>query len=336
MAISILLETTSAVEFIANGKLIDDATMEISLKVMAIAAVLGPFFYAGTLTYNFLHNLLVTLPSGKLQVFDRQEFVRVTVLYLIATVGYYPLVGTVTVIGGILQDIPAYSKSQAVQKALYKNYEQIGTALHGMVDSSLKGDFGDAASSAGDALDEIANTAMVASGISGAWYGAQDLLVSSAAGIIQWFVEAFAVVLTKLLFVLGPLAAVFSIFPFNKDKFEKWFGIYLNVLCIPLTCALLDSLYNAFLGDSIANFGENDFGSFEIMYIATYCLVPWITSWYVGSSDASKVMSMALAVATTAVAKTSAAAGGSGDLIKDTGKFAKAMTGKAAEGNNKD
>jgi hypothetical protein len=160
-------------------------------------------------------------------------------------------------------------------------------------------------------------------------FSAGTLMVAS---IIRFVVEAFALMISKLFYAIGPIVIAFSILPVFKDKFSQWFGVYVNCLCVPFTCNLLDTIYFSIInegmkGEVLAN--PISLSIFNLVFIVCYCLTFWVTSFYAGSSGAGKVLSTAVGAATTiasmgagmlASGASAAASGGSkgGNIIEDT------------------
>lgn len=140
-------------------------------------------------------------------------------------------------------------------------------------------------------------------------------------GIIRIIILLMAVVVFKVLLILGPLAFAFSILPPFRDKIDEWFGTLIGVGLVFTTINILDHLvYEIFFQMVEQGYmaGAYDLAmlGFDITIIVCYILCFWLTSKWVGKGDAGRVLSKAVGLTTMAVgaglAKAGISAGGVG------------------------
>lgn len=161
--------------------------------------------------------------------------------------------------------------------------------------------------------------------------------------IIKIVVTGIAVLMTKILVILGPLAFAFSILPTFKRQLEQWFST-LTTTCLTLTTLnILDSLIDAMTGNIFAHMTWEDVISissitggrnleliaYNLVVIVLYCSAFWLTSKVVGKGDAGRVLSKAVGAVTTmasiaiGAAAAGAVAGGDGGALKAVANLGK-------------
>lgn len=319
------------VRLILESKLIDAGTDAATQKSMILGSILAPLFFLATVVWNFATTTLKNF-GERPQMFNRMELIRACVLWFILTIGYIPIFGSLANIGEALGRYSADSSS-AVTAGKEKMSGFVAKELEKEADAS-KEEAGDDASTNIEKQqpeDSMSAWDLITGGINSfifASFSAGTMVISS---IIRIVVEAFALMISKLFYAIGPIVIAFSILPAFKDKFNQWFGVYVNCLCVPFTCNLLDTIYFSIInegltGDVVAN--PVALSIFNLVFIICYCLVFWVTSFYAGSSGAAKVLSTAVSAATTAISMgagaiaggVGGAAGGSGggNIIEDT------------------
>jgi hypothetical protein len=125
--------------------------------------------------------------------------------------------------------------------------------------------------------------------------------------LIRGLVMLFATVLFKLLIIVGPLAFAFSILPTFRDKIEQWFQTLLTVGLSFTTIHILDHLYFELMGNMWENMADVD--SFDVLgkhildfgLIISYSMVFWITSKFVGTSEAGRFISKGVGLTAMAI-----------------------------------
>ena len=161
-------------------------------------------------------------------------------------------------------------------------------------------------------------------------------LVSLLLFLIRMVINFFAINLVKVLVCLGPMAFAFSIIPAFRDKVTDWFSSLLNAAFVFFTLNVLEAIVYGMMwnfSDITKNPVEmyqnsQNVMAMEITIIVLYLMAFWLTSKYVGKSDAGRVITKAVTLATMAtMAVLSSGAGAAGAA---TGTGALANTAKSA------
>jgi hypothetical protein len=321
------------VRLILESKLIDAGTDAAAQKSMILGGILAPIFFLATVVWNFATTTIKNV-GERPQLFNRMELIRACVLWFILTIGYFPIFGSLANIGEALGRYSVDS-STSVKNGKEKMSGYVTKELEKEAEASKEQAGEDANTNTEEQQPEDTMSAwdLVTGGINTfifASFSAGTLIISS---IIRIVVEAFALMISKLFYAIGPIVIAFSILPVFKDKFSQWFGVYVNCLCVPFTCNLLDTIYYSIInagltGEAVAN--PIALSVFNLVFIICYCLVFWVTSFYAGSSGAAKVLSTAVGAATTAISMgagalaggaasaAGGAGGGGGNIIEDS------------------
>lgn len=133
-------------------------------------------------------------------------------------------------------------------------------------------------------------------------------LVSLLLLLIRMVINFFAVNLIKVLVCLGPMAFAFSIIPAFRDKITDWFSTLLNAAFVFFTLNVLEAIVYGMMWN-FSDLTQNPFELYqnsqnvmamEITIIILYLMAFWLTSKYVGKSDAGRVITKAVTLATMA------------------------------------
>jgi len=311
--------------------LLDEGVNDAVLKAILVGSILAPLFFLGSVVWNFATTTLKNV-GERPHLFNRMELIRACVIWFILSFGYVPIFGTFARVGEALgrysvSDSPVVKNGkQAVKNQftneLKKEAEQPTDETQNDPKTSDQKLTTEESISAWDIVKGGINTIVLA--VSGAAWGLLSVIIRSV-------VLMFAIIMAKLFYVIGPVVLAFSILPIFKDKVGQWLGVYLNCLCIPFTMNLLDTIVfsvvgKAYTGDSIAN--PMVISTFGICMTVCYALSFWVTSFYCGSSGASKVMSSAITWGTQMAslgasmlangAATAASGASGGNIIEDT------------------
>lgn len=142
---------------------------------------------------------------------------------------------------------------------------------------------------------------------------------------VESIMVLFLLGLDKVLYSFGILAVMFSLLPFWKDKFTTWFGTWIVVKFSFLSIVILNEI-NKLLVMGEYNLGGLAIGTdtmelgISVTSLVLYIMIIWLTSRYVGSGEAGRVLSTAMAVVTTAMgAAVAARMGGNGGGANLTG-----------------
>jgi len=121
------------------------------------------------------------------------------------------------------------------------------------------------------------------------------MMVTFAMGaIIKFVMYMLIAAMDGILYVIGPLACMFSMIPMWKDKFKQWFGTWLVVKMSFITFVLLEQIRGNVItsGQFDSYFGADAPSYVDIgLHVATtvmYTMVFWLTSKFIGSADAGR------------------------------------------------
>jgi len=143
-------------------------------------------------------------------------------------------------------------------------------------------------------------------------------LVSLLLFLVRMVINFFAINLVKVLVCLGPMAFAFSILPAFRDKITDWFSTLLNAALVFFTLNVLEAIVYGMMWN-FSDLTKNPFEvsqnsqnvmAMQITIIILYLMSFWLTSKYVGKSDAGRVISKAVTLAT--MATMAAITGGAG------------------------
>ncbi|MDR2916265.1 MAG: hypothetical protein LBV74_15810 [Tannerella sp.] len=135
-----------------------------------------------------------------------------------------------------------------------------------------------------------------------------SVTVSLLLFLIRTVITFFTVNLIKVLVCIGPMSFAFSIIPAFRDKIVDWFSTLLNAAFVFFTMNVLEAIVYAMMwnfNDITQNPLEvfkntHNVMAMEITIIILYFMAFWITSKYVGKSDAGRVITKAVTLATMA------------------------------------
>jgi hypothetical protein len=151
-------------------------------------------------------------------------------------------------------------------------------------------------------------------------------ITATITSMIRVIIQAIVMGLIKILYVVGPLAIVFSLVPIWKDKLGTWFSTMINMCFVLTTMSILDQLILGSAWDTSAlptkmnvsvNYSETQqsligqMGN-NIAYIVNYLLVFWLTSKYIGSDDAGRALGTAAQVGMQTLSAVRGIGGGKG------------------------
>lgn len=152
-------------------------------------------------------------------------------------------------------------------------------------------------------------------------------------GVIQIIILGLGVVIVKILVILGPFVFAFSMLPVFQKQLSVWFG----TLCSSCMVFTVINILNQIMWQTLKALCESpadlvDMATQQLQYlgmdlalIGAYCSCFWLSSKIVGHSDAGKIISKVMSIATTAA--TIALLGGAGAAAKATNVGAAASIG---------
>lgn len=300
---------------IFNADLIDTGVRDAVAVSIKLGAILAPLFFLGNVAFNFAATTVKNFGVRPTTLFDRMELIRACVLWFILTAGYVPIFGSIAKLGDTLGRY-SYPTSTAVAGGKSKIAEKYNYELNPEPDGQKQNNNEKSKDEAISIFQFLKNGwNFIVLSISGAFWGLLSVIVRA-------IVLMFAIILAKIFYAIGPVVIAFSILPVFKDKFAQWSGVYLNCLCVPFTMNLLDTIIfsvvdNAWAGDEVAS--PYSITIFGVCMTICYALSFWITSFYCGSSGASKVLSTFVATATQA-ANLALGGAGKGGTASEPGK----------------
>jgi hypothetical protein len=286
-----------------NAGLIDEGVNDAIKITIAIGAILAPLFFIGNVVWNFAVTTLKNAGTRPTSMFDRMELIRAAVLWFILSAGYVPIFGSIASLGEQIGRLTV-SNSEFVTDGKQKLVENYNSQLNKETEAS-KGANGQKQPQA--SVQPDSGSVSFWSLLRGGWNTVILSISGAAWAVLSMIVRAvvlmFAIILSKIFYVIGPIVIAFSILPVFKDKFSQWAGVYLNCLCVPFTLNLLDTIIfsvigKAWTGEAYAS--PYSITIFGVCMTICYALSFWITSFYCGSSGAAKILSSAVTMATTA------------------------------------
>lgn len=123
-----------------------------------------------------------------------------------------------------------------------------------------------------------------------------------------------------VLYIMGPLGIAVSILPWFREKIMEWLGTLLNVAFVFTTMNILDGVVILQMDTVMTCFQHSEIMSqghilaMNISIIILYCMSFWLTSKFIGSDSAGRVLSTAVGAATS-VASIMAGSPGGANMI---------------------
>jgi hypothetical protein len=156
-----------------------------------------------------------------------------------------------------------------------------------------------------------------------------SVIVSLVLFLIRMVINFFTINLIKVLVCIGPMAFAFSIIPAFRDKITDWFSTLLNAAFVFFTLNVLEAIVYGMMwnfSDITTNpievfHNSQNIMAMEITIIILYLMAFWLTSKFVGKSDAGRVITKAVALATMAtmaVISSGSGAVGAGTVTNST------------------
>lgn len=203
--------------------------------------------------------------------------------------------------------------------ALIMGYTELAPALHGALDGLSH------SIDSSTAVDDIMLKMQQAGSLNKSFWDSFSITKYLFDGIVEigmsgvrYIILSLRDVLVSFLYAVGPLALALSIIPMFKSLASKWLQSFIYVHFWYLTLGVLDLLFKVYLQSyasmtlptagnsemSVYTFSGNDnmmnYLITNIVVILCYILVPYLTSFYVGSSHAGAFMSKMVGIATAA------------------------------------
>ena len=152
---------------------------------------------------------------------------------------------------------------------------------------------------------------------------ALNFLAHMVVGVIHIIISGFAVIMFKVLLIVGPLAFAFSILPAFENQLSHWFGTLLNVGFVFTTLNIMEHIVSGMYTYIYSHHSVQESGNIlvlDFVIIFSTCSCFWITSKFVGKGDGGKVLTKLVNSAVTAATMAAGAAApkGGGNLSNVT------------------
>lgn len=322
--------STALLESLLSSEMLSDGIDKLIGHTTTAALVVAPVLCVLTLGWNYLKSGFDRMATGKPgPPVDIQQLGRAAVIMLFI-IAYKPIAGTGNSFIMYVNSITAPTKEQMQKDAELKEKlkeksetDKKNAVSEAAADAAEKQAAEAAADEKGKDSGILASLANIADTIGGFATRLGAIMISSTATfigmIIKIMIGGIAACLYKFLLVIGPLAAAFSILPFQSSKLEEWAGTTINAGFVFTTFNILDHMmyiidYKLMGSPSFSkSWGYSADTVATIMSITTivlYLCAFWLTGKWVGKGDAGRAAGKLLTLATTAaVAAVSAGAG---------------------------
>lgn len=282
-----------------NNPVLDDSTIKATWLMIGLATVLSPLFKAITIGWDMVMSRINNLDgdASNKKAFHVKELARVLVLAGMLNTVYFAVFFSLNyVCNAIVRGTAPTSGGTAAGRVAFA--EVIKAQINGPDWNTAAGTPVDPNAVPGGGGPEV--EAKRYTGFVGPVI-VDGLSVISAVivGIIRVVIQVVSISLSKIFFAIGPLVIAFSILPVFKDKLATWFGVYLNIMLVPMMCNLFDFIIYSNVQSVTTGAGSMDpltSLAFNLSIIILYCLAFWLTSFVVGSSSAGRVLSTGVSV----------------------------------------
>lgn len=335
--------------FAWNLDINDSLTSTLTGQVIGVALFVAGICAIVSVAYNFLSSGFGKLVGGDGENFPNYQELARTFVLIVCISAYMPIaqiiVGTIETVNSMtavksmenlsrfynMQQtnlVPDIQDGEVVTEGAEQGKTFFGKAKDFISEAVESGKevLDDATGGIGSLVTNLANLTTILNPVN-----LGPLLIHIVAvfvsSIVKIVVTGIAVMMTKILIILGPLAFAFSILPCFRKQLEQWFSTLVTTGMTLTTINILDAIINSVTGHLFANtlnadvMFENIMGgqsiqivAFDLVIIILYCSAFWLTSKIVGKGDAGRVLSKAVTLATTmaGIAITGAVAAGTG------------------------
>ena len=346
--------------FIWDLKITDAMTTSITSQVITVAFGVALLCFACNMGYNYIKNGFESFVSGGEGKFpDYMEIGRCVAIIIIISV-YLPFIKVVVGTCEVINQATAVSsevtrETQEISNTLDRSTaawqdemaldddEQAQNENQGWA-SKMANWAKKRAKAAVAAGKEIAEYVSNGSSYDFLTYGLHALF-GLLKNLIEFIVTGIAVVIVKVLVMLGPLAFAFSILPVFRKQIEIWFSTLVTTCMVFTTINILNAIFAAvFLAIKSGQAGfytdlsDRAMGSDEVLaldciLVIMYCTSFWLTGKIVGKGDAGRIISKMVGTATAlaGMAIGAAAAKGGGAALKNAASTGANAIEKAAQ-----
>jgi len=353
----LLTAETSKVAFAAllRMEIMDDMTSGLITKVSAVAAGIAGICFICALAYNYFKSSFKSLFTQDTSEFPNYMEIGRGIIMIIC-IASYPAIATI-----LATSIEFFNAKTSTSSALSEQANNLKNSASKTMtftwedvqnDAIKKTSNGTATTSEGQAQKEYAeyqtqkttaedgtpipkdndvNSQGIKSTLSniGTMLDPVNFLSLSLnalahliVGIVHIIIAGFAVIMFKILLIVGPLAFAFSILPCFEKQLSTWFGTLLNVGFVFTTLNIMEhityGMYSIIYsgGDAALNgYDPVSILCLDLVIIFATTSSFWITSKYVGRGDGGRVLSKIVqTAATVATLAVGAAASTGGNL----------------------
>jgi hypothetical protein len=339
-------------DFLWGLKIADAFTMTLISKMSGIAFGVAMICFICNLAYNYLvHGASMLLSPSEDKFPDMMEIARCVMLLFCLTL-YVPIANTVV---GTLEVINKATSLTAATSNSFEQYfseyaEQQKDNLEKFEERGLENEIVEGSTISPAANKEISlkqgddggdtgiieNIGRIARLLSPTTFISTTIhsFFALLAGIIQLVVLSIAVLIIKLLVILGPFVFAVSILPIFQKQLTVWFGTLCSVGMAFTVINILNHVMAEFFM-AMSNKGtiplmmESQMLVLDIAMIGAYCSVFWLSGKIVGHGDAGRIISKAMSVLTTAATIAIAGATMGGGAPAASGVANAASSGKS-------
>jgi len=336
------------IELILDSEIIDSVVSQVTTETVKAALILAATFYGLSFGWNYLKTGFDRMTTGKPgPPIDLQHLAKSIVLILFI-VSYKPIISVADSYMMYINSLSSPSKNQMT--AMGANFVEVvkKTELDSIIKTTRV--HTKEGKTAKEALtmtvkNQIYNMLKVSNP---AWWMEMSVfwILKTITVLMKGIIGSIAAFIFKFMLIVGPLAAAFSILPFQTSKLEEWAGTTLGAGMVYTSFNILDH-FQFYIWEVIAHAPEKEFmtglsamqvcGSVLGIITVLYTMTFWLTSKYAGKADGGRIAGKILSAAVTAVAAGAgaaagaAAAGGGGGAAGGGGKSIAQNVSSAAE-----
>lgn len=313
-------------KFLWGLQISDTLTMDLSAKVAVIAGGVAVICFIVNLAYNYLTsgvNQLLTPNEDKFP--DYSEIARCLALFLCLTV-YTPIVKTIVGTMEVINEATSLTSAGADEFTQYMNrssseqadmlMKQDERALQagvskgedtngGMQKELNNREEGNEMTGLGASVGQIVRYLNPGNMVASVIHAISAFLIT----VIQIVILGIAVVITKILVILGPFCFAFSMLPVFQKQLSIWFGTLCSVGFVFSVVNILNQIMLKTFRDiySAGGFDIIDEINKPLIYlginlalIGSYCSVFWLSGKIIGHGDAGRIISKTVSLVTSA------------------------------------
>ena len=320
--------------------LINAAADDAAAFTSSIALVIAPFFYAVDFVWNFGYHTVDNAGKAQPKFFDKKPLVGGLLIWFLMLL-YVPIFGSVRDLVEVINK--STSPSNYVEWKV--KHSQLISPVEGKTkevdDTDKREEDEKGKENSSSLIDAVGAIQYLTVSSKEFFENIGVVLMQSTFSILGFVVsiviDGLTIIMSRVFYIIGPLALLFSMLTMFRDKMSKWFGMWLLLLFNPMTTNLLSALIMSMTVASMTDAVDGSYTYttglgviiFNLIIILCYILSFWVTGFFVGSPDAGKVLSTAGAIASDVASGGALSQAGKGiagaatsalDSFKGTGK----------------